>query len=251
MLTRNQIKLLRALGSRKHRQKYHKFIAEGEKVVLEAIREWPDRIELVVLSPEVSDDLLPRIPSTIPCFQVPAKTMEMISGMETPPGVICLIDTPPEIAEELADQDWLLFLDGIRDPGNLGTIIRTADWFGLGAIVLGPGCADWTNPKVVQASMGSVFRVRCAEMSLGELIEAFPERVVLVSDMDGTDISTIHFPEQGVLVMGSESQGVSAESLEKANQRITINKNPRSRAESLNVATAAGILLSRLGARKT
>ena len=249
MLTRNQIKLLRALGSRKHRQKYHKFIAEGEKVVLEAIREWPDQIDMVVVDPEAGKEVIPLIPRHIPIYQVAAKTMEMISGMETPPGVLCLIDTAEMDQDGLADQDWILFLDGIKDPGNLGTIIRTADWFGLGAIVLGPGCADWMNPKVVQASMGSVFRVRCLELTLGQLTDALPDRKVLASDMEGEDVVGFPFPRVGILVLGSESHGVSNEAREKVDQRVTIKKDPRSRAESLNVATAAGILLNRVCAR--
>lgn len=246
MLTKNQIKLLRALGSRKHRQKYHKFIAEGEKLVREAIREWPDRVEFVVVDPEACHQMASFHQSDIPCIQVDSKVMDQISGMETPPGVLCLVSAPEDGLDEPELQNWMLYLDGVRDPGNLGTIIRTADWFGMRTVVLGPGCADWMNPKVVQASMGSIFRVTCPEMTVDELLAKHPGYELTVAVMDGEAVGSFRFPDKGIIVMGSESHGISRETIDKARHKVTINKNPDSRAESLNVATAAGILMDRI-----
>jgi RNA methyltransferase, TrmH family len=172
--------------------------------------------------------------------------MEKISALSHPAPVVAVVHKPEKLAFPFSSHGWNLVLDGLQDPGNLGSIIRIADWFGLPAIWCSPDCADAFNPKVVQATMGSLCRVKVLYEDIEALL-ANAKLPVLVADMEGTPFNEVH-EKAGVLIIGSEGHGVREMVKKKVSGQITI---PRiGGAESLNAAVAAGILVSRLTAPK-
>jgi TrmH family RNA methyltransferase len=224
---------------------YHKFIAEGEKILREAIMECPDLIEMIVIQeglPPIKDL---RFPDHIPVYYLKQPEFDKISQLTNTPGILCIIRMPDWNQALSLKKRWLIYLDGIRDPGNLGTILRTADWFGFQTILLSSDSVEWSNPKVIQSAMGSIFRTTCFYGTLEEFITQRPGIKVFAADMNGTDITSFQPPDEGILVLGSESRGISA-ATKLLSTPITITKNSRSRAESLNVAIAAGILFSKI-----
>lgn len=178
--------------------------------------------------------------------QVTSEQMSRMSMLRTPPGVLAVAVLPDVAQHADPNLGWTLALDQLSDPGNLGTILRIADWFGIQQVVLSNKCVEVHNPKVVQASMGSLFRVKISVVDLPVwLSEARNQSVeVFAADMKGDDFSKIDWPEKGILVMGSESHGVSEEA--KSSLSAFVNIPRRGRCESLNVAVAAGIICSRL-----
>lgn len=244
MISRNQLKMIRTLQTKKHRQKYQKFAVEGEKIVREALQECAERIELILVSnPHFRKQDFP-IPPSVIWEETDDIGMKSVSSLQTPPGILAVIRMPEPPGTERTQVPWMLYLDGIRDPGNLGTIIRSADWFGFTTILFGPGCVDWSNPKVIQASMGSVFRITFMEVDLEMVTKCWPDHPLYAGDIAGEDPRKINWPEKGILMLGGESHGLTSLVSSLPVCRLCIKRNPGSRAESLNVATAAGILIS-------
>lgn len=134
------------------------------------------------------------------------------------------------------------YLDGIQDPGNLGSILRIADWFGFAAVYCSPDCVDVFNPKVVQASMGAVLRMPVWEIPISDLCEQPSTFPVLGAMLDAENVMNAQLPNHGLLVIGNEGKGISTEVMAFLTQRISIPKHPKGGAESLNAAVAAGIL---------
>jgi RNA methyltransferase, TrmH family len=244
MLSLNQIKFLRSLTERKNRQKYLKFIAEGEKVVRELLREWPDRVDAIYADAARFQSGDFPLPSAAAWYPASARDMDRVSALHTPPGILALVRIPEAPDTPIPDEGWLLYLDGIADPGNLGAILRSADWFGMREIILGAGTVEWSNPKVVQAAMGSLFRVRLYSASLEALCLKGPERAVVAADLDGETLSRFDWPKNGILVLGGESIGLSSSVRNASPRYLRIPGDPSGRAESLNVNVAAGILLA-------
>lgn len=173
--------------------------------------------------------------------------MERMSALRTPPGILAVAEIPNRKTPEQWN-GWSIALDGINDPGNLGTILRTADWFGIQHVFASDDVVEEFNPKVVQASMGSVFRVPLHRVTLPEWLAKQIEQgvEVVAADMKGEPLGQFSFAPQGVLVMGSESHGLSEDIKNPAIRSITIPG--RGNAESLNVAVATGIICSHLPA---
>ena len=138
----------------------------------------------------------------------------------------------------------VLALDGIKDPGNLGTIIRLADWFGVKDIICSDDCVDYLNPKVVQSSMGSFTRVNLHYTSLTDAFKKYSDYKLTMTVLNGTPLSEMKNTDKKIIVMGSESKGISKEILELTSEKITIPKSKSSKAESLNVSIAAAIILN-------
>ncbi len=237
MLTRAQKKYLRSLRQKKFRTQYGRFIAEGPKVVSE-----------LLVSPLRVDELF-----GLPSFKckdcavtyIPKKDLELISGLSVPNEVVSVAHIPPQ-----AEIDWtrpfILALDGVRDPGNLGTILRLAEWFGLTQIILSPDCAEPWSPKVVQSAMGSLFRLEVIEQPLAGFLDASRAYgfVTIGAKMDGESLYTVQTPEKMVLVMGSESHGLRPDTQSRLQRCITIPKHGKGNPiDSLNVGVATGILL--------
>jgi len=234
MLTHAQRKAVTALHRKKRRHDAGRFLVEGRKCVEEVLgSDW--EVDTVFATVEW------RRPDACeaPVVEVEAGEMRKLSALETPQCVLAVVCMPEPEAADLSRGRWL-GLDGIRDPGNLGTILRLADWFGLDGVVCSPDCVDWSNPKVVQASMGSLFRVGPTVRDLPEAVGAAPWAAGAV--LDGRSVYGLEWPEHGMLVLGNESHGIRPETLAAVEHRLTI---PRwGGAESLNAAMSAAIFCS-------
>ena len=231
MLTKNQIKLIRSLYLKKNRQKHGLFIVEGEKLVNEVLSsDW--EIEGIYATKEwLGENAL----------IISNNDLVRISSLKTPNKVLAIV----KINKGSLDitSNTVLALDGVKDPGNLGTIIRLADWFGVKDIICSDDCVDYLNPKVVQSSMGSFTRVNLHYTSLIDAFKKYSDYKLIMTVLNGTPLSEMKNIDKKIVVMGSESKGISKEILELTSEKITIPKSKFSKAESLNVSIAAAIIL--------
>jgi TrmH family RNA methyltransferase len=243
-LSKARIKLIQSLQHRKFRLKYDKFIVEGLKITKELILEHNPMVQEVYISnPDYQPILLELIDADRIC-QITPQQMHQLSQMSTPPGVLCVCSLPqdghpPESITGLR----LFYLDAVRDPGNLGTILRIADWFGLDFVILSPDCVDIYNHKVLQASMGSALRVKTCVLDKAGLLSIGGDKIY-VCDSDGVSIHKIQPPTEGIIVLGNESLGVSGEITHQVREIIAIPGDRSLGAESLNVASAAAVIAS-------
>lgn len=243
MLVKSKVKYIQSLGQKKFRQEEGVFIAEGPKLVLELLLSVPGNIVEVFAVKEWMVEHQKQLVSFI-CTEVPEQELEKISQLATPNMVLALVkNIEPVIPKEVKGQ-VVLALDGIQDPGNLGTIIRIADWFGITQIVCSEDSADVFNPKVVQSTMGSIARVRVSYTSLVEWLSGLDDVTIYATVLEGQDVTTMKKISSGVLLIGNESKGISPEILKLANATVTIPR--KGGAESLNAAVATGIVLSHL-----
>jgi TrmH family RNA methyltransferase len=232
MLTKNQIKLIRSLSLKKNRQKHDLFIVEGEKLVNEVLSsDW--EVEGIYATKEWLGEN-----ATI----ISNNDLSRISSLKTPNKVVAVV----KIKKGSLDitSNTVLALDGVKDPGNLGTIIRLADWFGVEDIICSDDCVDYLNPKVVQSSMGSFTRVNLHYTSLLDAFKKYSDYKLFMTVLNGTPLSEMTNADKKIVVMGSESKGISNKILELTSDKITIPKSKSSKAESLNVSVAAAIILS-------
>lgn len=243
-LTRAQIKLLQSLKQKKYRQSYNKFGVEGEKIALELLTASPGKVELAIALPTWAGENREWLKSSgVPLETVSEDILGKISSLQTPNKVYLLVSTdPPNPVPHTVNTGLSLYLDGIQDPGNLGTILRIADWFGLSAVFCAPHCVEWANPKVIQASMGSFLRTPTEYISLDALRERHPALPVYGASMDGESIYYASVPTSAILVIGSESHGISAEISRQVNAWLGIPAHGEGKTESLNAAVATGIL---------
>ncbi len=236
MISQADIKRIACLGQTKYRQKYGQFLVEGRKAVEEVFHS-SLQIDTILATQEFFDKFQPKYD----CSLIPNKDMKRLSQFVTPPGVIAVVNKAKNIPPIL--QNGLnLVLDGVADPGNLGAIMRVADWYGLTQIWLSDDCVDETNPKVIASSMGSFTRIRCIRNA-----EAVWQKAsqILGADLQGESIYQIQVPETPfVLIMGSESHGIRDAYAAKLTKKLTIPKIGH--AESLNVAVSTGIIIDRL-----
>lgn len=235
-ISKNELKFIRSLHQKKIRAEHRLFIAEGRKVLEEALatRGWVDRC--------LTTD--PAFAEAHPgCSLVSAREMDQLTCFATAPGYLAVLHVPDHTPlSEM--QDAVVVLDGIRDPGNLGTIIRTADWFGVRNVICSEDCAEAWNPKTVQASMGSLLRARIAETSLPEALGALRQSgfTIVGASMQGIPAEQYAWKSPAAIVIGGESHGLRKETLEQVDDQIHISGVAG--AESLNAAVAAGIILS-------
>ncbi len=232
MLTKNKIKFVRSLRSKKERYSHNCFVIEGEKIVQEALNSNFEVDDVYALdSFDLSND-------NIAMSLASKKEMDAMSGLKQAPGILAVAKFKNWGPIDLNKGKYIL-LDTLNDPGNLGTIIRIADWFAFDGIICSTTSVDVYNQKVVQSSMGSLFRVPVWYADLKNVIEESPLPCI-AAVMKGEDFRGFSFPKSGLLLLGSESHGVSDELLSLIDSPVTI---PRlGKAESLNVSVAAGIL---------
>ncbi|WP_152285712.1 TrmH family RNA methyltransferase [Flavicella marina] len=235
-LSKNQIKLIKSLEQKKQRLKHQLFIAEGKKVVSELLS---SSFELEKLF--VSEDTRPFFEAYD--FQLIKNTdFKKISALKTPNGVLAVFKIPKE--KEVQKSGMIVALDSINDPGNLGTIIRLCDWFGVVQLVCSLDTVDCFNAKVVQATMGSLTRVNITYLQLDEYLSKV-DVPVFCADMEGDNIYDTELPTTGVLVMGNEANGISKTVENLCSNKLTIPRfGTIQETESLNVATATAIILS-------
>jgi len=250
MLSKNKIKFVQSLHLKKYRQKYNKIIVEGSKLCAEIIEhQLADILEVYATSDFIKD--YPKLQSNITIVEVVTRTdLKKVSALNSPSSVLMVCERPEISTSEVTDQiSQSLFLDGIRDPGNMGTIIRTADWFGMKTLLLSDDCVEVFSPKVIQASMGSVFRVNCKQITMDELNSFKNDFLLIGASMEGVDIYAYSFPERSIVVFGNEGQGMRPEIIAMLDQTISIPGSHRLGAESLNVGISTGIVLSELARR--
>lgn len=227
MLTNAEMKSIRSLREKKFRDELGLFTVEGEKSVAEALA---SSFEVVrVLRAE----------------DIGASAMERISQCATPSPVLAVVRMPKEDMPAELPGGLALALDSVRDPGNFGTILRIADWFGVSQVFASPDSVETFNPKTVQASMGSVFRVRVSRCDIAALCAEFSSagRRVYGTVLDGENIYSAQLAADGLVVMGNESNGISAEVARRLDSRLRIPSFGGG-AESLNVAVATAVTLS-------
>ena len=245
MLSKNEIKYIQSLGHKKSRDAEGVFLAEGVKIATEFIQTLPGAIVRLYATAGFAEKARQKVKPEL-VTEVTEAELERISQLQTPNQVLIIARQFPDAELNEITNEWILALDTIQDPGNMGTIIRIADWFGIRKIALSEGCADVCNPKVVQASMGSILRIRVKEVDLPGYLSSV-QVPVLAAALGGTDVSDYVFPEAGILVIGNEGKGISAEVMKHVTQQISIPSFGA--AESLNAAVATGILLWELKRR--
>ena len=236
MITRAEILDIKALATKQGREEQGAFIAEGEKLVGE-IRN--------------SDLRIRKIYQTKPIFAegeiVSEKEMERISQLKTANSVLAVVELPKSLlASVKPDKNLVLALDRVQNPGNLGTIIRLADWFGISDIVCSEDTADCFNPKVVQATMGAILRVKVHYTNLAEWLKNQHNTKIYGTFLEGENIYSAQLDKCGVIVMGNEGQGISSEVADTVSHKLLIPPYPADRcgSESLNVAVATAVICS-------
>tara|TARA_B100001115_G_scaffold182436_1_gene178671 strand:+ start:71 stop:775 length:705 start_codon:yes stop_codon:yes gene_type:complete len=231
VLSRNQIKFIQSLKQKKFRLQHQLFVVEGEKMVNEFLNsDW--EIEQIYATKEWEGDAI----------EITTKELERISSLKTPNKVLATVKIPH--VKSVVSGNLILALDAVKDPGNLGAIIRLADWFGVKHIFCSEDCVELYNPKVVQATMGSISRVKVQYVNLKSTLENMTDYKICAAVMDGKSVFAVEKFKKRIVLMGSESHGLCAELVKLAHQKITIPKSENSQAESLNVANACGIILA-------
>jgi RNA methyltransferase, TrmH family len=245
MLSKNEIKYIQSLGHKKRRDEERLFLMEGSKMVAELLEHTPSQI-VRLYATETFFVQHPAARQIQHHHIISEEELARISQLQTPNQALVLVHYFSDQEIELPSTEWVLALDGIRDPGNMGTIIRLADWFGIRTIICSPGCADIYNPKVVQATMGSIMRVAVVEKELDTFL-ANQQLPVVGAVLGGKELSSFEFPKAGILVIGNESNGIRDEVISLLNDKLMI---PRfGEAESLNAAIATSIFLWELKRR--
>jgi TrmH family RNA methyltransferase len=236
MVSKNQIKLIASLHQKKYRSIHGLFLAEGVKVIQELLQSNFELFHLYQTMP-----LFETVASTSKTI-ISASELSKLSALSTPNNCLAVFRIPE--ATSIVDQGLILALDDIRDPGNLGTILRMCDWFGVEQLVCSKETVDLYNPKVIQATMGSMSRVKVSYVNLEDWLDktALP---VYGAFMNGANIYRQNLPKEGIIILGNEANGISIGVAEKVKNRITIPRFGKlQQTESLNVASAAAILLS-------
>ena len=243
MITKNQVKYIQSLGQKKSRDIENRYIAEGPKLVNELLIAENCRIvQLLALKDWMDEN--PNAGNNTEVIEISDSELEKISQLTTPNQVLAVIEkiqwkNDPEIKGNVS-----LALDTIQDPGNMGTIIRLADWFGIKNIFCSTDCADVYSPKVIQSSMGSISRVRVEYTDILSRLTENNDVCIYAAVLNGRDITKMEKISEGIIVIGNESKGINTEMLRLANVQITIPG--KGKAESLNAAVATGIILSHL-----
>lgn len=232
-LSKNKIKLVRSLQRKKYRDELDMFIIEGAKSVREAVSEYPELVEFVCTSEEMK-------PIHDEHYHLSGSELNKISSLKSGTNWLVVMHKPKL---SVGTQEFIVVLDGIQDPGNLGTIIRTCDWFGVQKIVCSKDTADCFNEKVVQATMGSIFRVDVEYTDLSRFLKQF-EGPIYGALMEGNSIFKSDVAPKGALILGNEGNGIRPEIAQMITNPVHIPG--AGKAESLNVAVAGAILLGEI-----
>lgn len=233
MVTKARLKLIKSLSRKKYRKEYQLFVVEGYKSIIDLIDSGLDHEEILITEGRHHlDDLDPEI--------ISSKEMQSLSNVATAPGYLAVFKIPENT---VIGNEPIIALDDIQDPGNLGTIIRLADWYGIKKIVCSEQTVDCFNPKCVQASMGSIARVQVEYLNLIDFLQE-THLPVHATAMEGDSIYQNRIAHQAIIVMGSESHGVRSEILEKFPNISIPRTQAGSTTESLNVAIATSIIVS-------
>lgn len=246
MLSKSQVSFVNALHHKKHRKEQGLFIAEGIKSITEFLQS-DYSVDTIFCIPDAMPKLN-KFSQKIKLFETGSAELKKISALTTPQDAIALIRIPEKTntAAESFKNRFTIVLDGVQDPGNLGTIIRTADWFGFEEIICSADTVEAYNPKVVQATMGSLSRIKVHYTDLEILFDSAPVPV-FGAMLNGQSVYEADLGNEGFLVLGNEGKGISDKITDKIDRRLTIPGFGK--AESLNVAVSAAIFCSELRRR--
>ncbi|MEE1323035.1 MAG: RNA methyltransferase [Bacteroidales bacterium] len=250
MLSKAEIKRLNRYKQSKFRNQDEIFVVEGEKMLEELLqsdyeiqsiyahKQWIEKNKEIISQKKITNLL----------FEASQEDLERITLLSTPNQVYSLVKIPQE---EISKQQkgLTIVLDGIKDPGNLGTIIRLADWYAIENIICSEDCVDVYNPKTVQSTMGSIFRVKVKYLNLQEYLKSLPSNHAIYGSIveGGENIYKKHFQEDSILIIGSESHGISPEIQQYVNHKITIPRfRTDNKPESLNASIATAIMISEI-----
>lgn len=236
-LSKQKQKYILSLHNKKYRKKFGQFLVEGKKSIQELMKSDLD-VEGVYLSQEESISAF----QGKPVFKAEESDIQKVSFLKTNTYGVAIVNAPAAQSTEKLN-DWVILLDDVRDPGNLGTIIRLAHWYGVKRIICSEGTVDYQNPKTIASSMGSFAHVSISYMNLKNTI-AQNDLPVYAASMEGEPVHHAAFESKGILLMGSESHGISSELQELVSKIIGIPSFGS--AESLNVAVATGIMLDNI-----
>ncbi|MFH1120298.1 MAG: RNA methyltransferase [Bacteroidota bacterium] len=246
MLTRNQNKLITSLRLQKYRNEEGLFIAEGVKLVDELLGSKFTIHQIFATSEWIDAGHIPQNRYLVEIFDISQAELERISALGTPNQVLAVAQIPAAVPVPDITGEWVLLLDQLRDPGNLGTIIRTADWFGINRIIAAFNSVEVWNPKVVQSSMGSVFRMPVHYTDIRSFLAEVPEQIPVYGTLlEGEPISKVQFKHGGIVIIGNESHGISEQIKPFITNKVTIasaTKGMSGKAESLNASIASAIL---------
>lgn len=249
MMTKNELKYYSSLLQKKYRISESKFLAEGEKIVLEGISA-NQPCELIAVTNDFIDqnpDIVELVKSRhIKLELVSNSDFQKLSDTKTPQGIIAVfIADKPELEMTKLKDEFIVYLDNISDPGNVGTIIRTAEWFGIKRILISKNSAEYLNPKVIRASMGAIFHTKIHDNIDSTTIVELKQQGynIYCSDLNGKDLDSIIPKKKSILVFSNESAGPSLDIINLADEVISISG--KGKTESLNVSIAAGIIISR------
>src|SRR6056300_1428226 len=237
MVVKSNIKLIKSLQQKKYRYEHQLFVVEGKKSVDELLE---SDLECYGVFHTADNNLIDSHPKA---EVVSTKELAQMSSLKTPPGILGVFHFPKPSTPVF--EDWSLVLDDIRDPGNLGTIIRLCDWFGIRQLICSKQTVDCYNPKTLQATMGSISRVQIHYQDIKEFL-AQSGLPIYGAFMDGNSIYKVKLPQKGILIMGNEANGISEDIENLMSHRINIPSYGDSSTESLNVAMATGILLNEI-----
>lgn len=235
MITKADIKYIKSLQNKKERVFSKKFIIEGEKIVNEALIYSPTIIHHLYATSNFIEQT--SIPDFVSVTQITIQELDQISTLTTPNKAVAICN---QQQSEQLNSNLLLALDHIQDPGNLGTIIRLADWFGISEIICSENTVDCYNPKVIQSTMGAIFRVNVSYQNLVDYLEK-TSLPIYGALLNGENVFTTQFNEKGIILLGNEGNGISEILKQFITNKITIPKFGE--AESLNVAMAASIIV--------
>lgn len=246
MLTNNDIKYIRSLNKKKYRQKYNNFIIEGKKMLLEAIEFANNKIEKIYCLQnfyQSHENTLKPYENIITLIS--SNELKKISNLSTPNSGIAIISQDKIVPDQFELGDFVVFLDDIQDPGNMGTIIRTCDWFGVNNLLVSENCVDIYNPKVLQSSMGSIFRLPVLKSSFEEMLKITAGYKLIGAILDGDNLYERKYSPPFVVIIGNESKGISDHIINQLDYKITIPRYGTD-TESLNASVATGIIIGEL-----
>ncbi len=242
MISKNEIKYIQSLHSKKFRDEHNKFIAEGIKLITDLLNDAPNWIDKLY----VTENFVSKQPEILigKAFElIDDIAMQRISLLDHPSPMLAIVNKPIQNINNNFKNNWALALSNLQDPGNMGTIIRTADWFGINHIIASENTVECYNPKVVQSSMGSIFRVQINYVNLKNYFET-NKLPVYGAYLQGKSVFELKNIEKGIIIIGNEGKGIDDDLEKYVTQKIVIPKHGN--AESLNAAIAAGIIMAQL-----
>lgn len=242
MISKSDVKYIQSLAHKKFREEEGVFVIEGTKMVGELIQEFPDKIVHLYATQQWVDEVVREKILDSKISVIDEMTLGKISQLKSPNQVVAVVKIPTHQSKDNSTSKLTLVLDQIQDPGNLGTIIRTCDWFGVQSIVCSLDTVDAYNPKTVQSAKGSLLRMNIQYADLITYLSSKKGVAIYAAALNGNSIYEIEVKEPSIIIVGNEASGISKEVMVLANQTITIPKIGK--AESLNAGIATAIILS-------